>query len=74
MVNLISSIVFFITFLFNYASSASELTRSDEKYFFEMNGERYLMVHKFICDMMWICFTNKKSTYQDNYMACTRLM
>lgn len=39
MVNLISSIVFFITFLFNYASSASELTRSDEKYFFEMNGE-----------------------------------
>lgn len=39
MVNLISSIVFFITFLFNYASSASELTRSHEKYFFEMNGE-----------------------------------
>ncbi|HHD7242418.1 TPA: hypothetical protein ACNOIA_004704, partial [Enterobacter cloacae] len=39
MVNLISSIVFFITFLFTCASSASELTRSDEKYFFEMNGE-----------------------------------
>lgn len=39
MVNQILSVILFITSLFAYASSASELTRSDEKYFFEMNGE-----------------------------------
>ena len=39
MVNQILSVILFITSLFTYASSASELTRSDEKYFFEMNGE-----------------------------------
>lgn len=39
MVKQILNIGLFITYLFISVSSASELTRSDEKYFFEMNGE-----------------------------------
>lgn len=39
MVKQILNIVLFITYLFISISSASELTRSDKNYFFEMNGE-----------------------------------
>lgn len=53
--NMISQFLFFSLFvisLFPCVSNSSEFIHVGEQYFFELNGETFLMGLEFICDMM----------------------